>query len=420
MISYISRSKPFALSGLSQAVSSFTNFAIVVYLARQMGKIEFGIYSLGFALILLIVSIISIFISIQFVVNFPDKPSEICADYALSHVLAVIINGLVFIIISYIISSLRYLPIEDVYSILLIILPISISVCLYGLRDILMRIAYSYQSEYIALISAIAVGVGVILSYFFISLFNLNLSAENALYAYSIGQLFGSLMSIKLLNFPWKNIKWRSIKQVYIDSWKHGKWSIFTNIVYNIRTQSHNFLIIPLIGPSALAEVNAARVLVAPAVMAIPPITQILLPRLAEYRVNNSKKFYKIIFTYIFSFICVAITYSAFVMLFYPAIVRFSLGPHYSGIGKLVFAWCVVVIFMATRSCLSIGLQALRSFRDLFYANAFTAFIVLISSYYLIKSLGAIGSVVSFAIAEAFLVVILSKAIVKPKLLMKL
>ena len=80
---------------------------------------------------------------------------------------------------------------------------------------------------------------------------------------------------------------------VFKELWKGGKWGSFTNIVYTIRSQAHTIIATILIGPVGVGNLNAARLFITPAVMVIPVISQLAMPRLSVLRETNKSNLMK-------------------------------------------------------------------------------------------------------------------------------
>lgn len=401
--------KALALSSANQILNSLTNFVIVLYLVRVMDKSEFGLYSLGFALMLMIAGLISSLITVQFVVNLPDLPKAQHMDYAMHNAIAVFLLGMILIILGILVDSIQMVLIIGEADVQQIILPCAVATVFYSQRDFLIRVAYSERRESIVLLSALAVSAGM--AAFFIVEWYLKqpLSAPHALYGLAVGQMTGCVAGLLFLRFSYRKLNIANIRQVFKDSWQGGRWNILTNVAYNLRTQAHNFIIAPLLGMVALAEVNAARVLVTPAVMAIPPLTQILMPRLGEKRKQGitAIKHYALLSIGVLTAFSLLYTLLLFVLL--PWALPLALGEAYQHIGHLVLAWCLVSVALALRNGLTMVLQVIRAFRDLFFANVIAAAVAILLVIVLSMMLDSLGAIIALAIAEIVLCFSLAK-----------
>lgn len=406
-------SKALSVSVLNQVVSSGTNFAIVIYLVRIMDKSDFGLYSLGFALMLLLSGFITSSIADQFVVNLPDQSKEKRAAYALHHSFAVFFLGLLLILFGAVAGSTPWiLSIEDV-NMREIFFPAVVAAGLYAQRDLLMRVAYAERRESVVLLSTLAVTAGIATTFMFYWLTNQQIIASDALIALSIGQGAGWLSGMLQLQLPFRELNLKNIYHAFRDSWVGGRWSVLTNVVYNIRSQAHNFVIGPILGLPALAEVNAARILVTPAIMAIPPLTQVLISRLADKRAQGMVVLLHFALLAIGALAISALVYAAFLMVLMPWILPLVLGESYQHVGSQVLAWCVVAIILAARNGQTMVLQVIRAFRQLLFANLISAVIAVILSIVFANLLGGLGVVIAIAISEFLLCTILLKLLLR-------
>lgn len=405
--------KALSVSALNQVVSSGTNFAIVLYLVRVMEKPDFGLYSLGFALILLLAGLISSSIAVQFVVNLPDQPREQRGEYAMHHSTAVFVLGTALVIVGLLIvapSAPLHIGGVDLQK---IVLPLVIAAAFYSQRDMLMRVAYAERREIVVLASTLAVTGGVAGVFIYQSLVHQPISAVGGLFAIVVGQLSGCVAALLLLRLPYKKLNFIGLRHAFTDSWSGGRWNILTNIVYNLRAQAHNFVVAPLLGMAALAEINAARVLVTPAVMAIPPLTQILMPRLADKRNQGVGAITRYAVLAIGGLAAVSLLYSLLLLTALPWVLPLTLGGSYQNVGGLVIAWCLVTVVLALRNGLTIVLQVIRAFRDLLIANVAAAVMAIGCSIALATSFGSLGAIIALAVAEIGLCVFLVKLLRK-------
>jgi|GEM_PF-864456 len=397
-----------AISGASQAISSLSNFCITLYLMRVMEKEQFGLYGLGFGIVLMLAGIITASISVQFVVNLPDQPHGQRACYAMHHAAAIALVGAVLTGIAAMLSvvlSNWHLPGGTIAKQL--VLPVASAAAIYGLRDLLMRFAFSERDEMLVLRSNVAVGLVVLCTLFAAVQIGIELNAGIALCLYSAGQLAGCLVGLSRQGMPWREFRLRQMQHAFSHSWQGGRWSVLTSLIYSMRTQVHNFVVPPLLGIAALAEINAARLLVTPAVMAIPPFTQVLMPRLAEQRSRGVSTLVRTARMAIIGLSVVALLYSTMLMLSLSWLLPLVLGEPYRHVGGLVLAWCVVTVFLALRNGLSITLQVLRAFRGLMFANLVAAILAVVVAIFLVEPLGANGVVSALGLAELLLCLVL-------------
>lgn len=375
----------------------------------MMSKEQFGLYSVGFATVLLLSGLISASIGMQFTVNLPDQENHCRAQYAVHHAAAValVCFGMIGIAVAF-----SFLPREiggfDAYLVSELAVPVTVAVTFYSLRDLLIRLAYSERRETAVLKSNMVVGFFNLGALFSISrLLSAAPSAEIALYVYAVGQMVGCLSGVSLGALPWHGICWTQVSGAFAESWKGGRWAVISSLAYNVRTQAHSFLIPPLLGVRVLAEINAARILVTPAVMAIPPFSDVLMPRLAERRQQGLLKLARASSIAIGGLSAVTLLYSSALMLSLNWLLPLIFGETYRNIDQLVFGWCAVTVFLALRNGLSLALQVVRAFRGLMLANVFAALWTLILFRPFVEHFGVLGAIYAIAAVEMLLCVVL-------------
>ncbi|MEJ5366521.1 MAG: hypothetical protein WHS86_15610 [Desulfosoma sp.] len=395
--------KALSISVVSQALSSATNFAITMFLVRCMDKAGFGLYSLGFSMILVLAGVITAPIGSPFVVNVPDKPLESRRIYAVQHVYLVMLLGIAAILLGAVIYYVS-IPFQLGRSnVTPLALPLAFAVAGYSVRDILIRVAYTERREGVVFVTTVTVTVAVILLYTIVFLSCRTISPMIALLAYAGGQLAGCTAGWFLLKLPLSGLCFRDLKDVFRDLWPLGRWNFSTSIVYSIRMQGHNFVVGPLLGAVALGEINAARVLITPALLAIPPLTQVLLPRLAAKRVQGIALLSRAALFATGGLMGIVVVYITFLHIFSPGLLLRVLGPRYEGVGPYVSAWSAVALLLAMRNGLTLALEALRYFGGIFVANALAAVVALAGAFFLVKLFGAGGAIWALVTAEGVL-----------------
>ena len=401
-----------ALSGASQMLNSLTNFAIVLYLVRVLSKDDFGLYSLGFAAYLVIAAIIAAVFAVQYVVNNPDQPEQDRSAYAMHHVVAVaMVATLVILVAAFLkiaISTLATEPGSGLFHELLeLALPVSVAVAGFATRDMLLRVAFVGRKEWVVFGSAVSAAAILGLAFFLANILSVPPSAPLALVFVALGQFAGALLVLAMLGLPWRRLSLPGMRHTFADAWRGGRWHAMTSIVYSIRTQAHQFVILPIVGLTALAEINAARILVTPAVMVIPPLYQVVMPRLADMRGSDPNHMQRATLLTVGGLVSVAFVYSAILLFALGWVLPLSLGHDYAHLGPVVTAWCVFTMFLAARNGLTMGLEVSKAFRALLTVNSVAALVAVALAAGLAILWGGLGAVWGLALAELTLCVLL-------------
>jgi len=394
------------LSGGSQIVSSLTNFGIALYLVRILDKPQFGLYGLGFASVMIIAVMLSALFSVQFVVNVSDQEIENRSSYALHHIAAVAISGLAMMIaVMLAVNSVQknIIPVIEAFA-----LPITVAAATFALRDILMRVAFVNRREIIVFINAATVAFSIATVYLLLGYKNIELTALKALYIYAIGQFAGIIQGLIMLKLPWKTLGKKGLIEAFSHSWKGGRWHVMTSMVHGIRIHIHNFIIPPILGLAVLAEINAARILLSPVVLAIPPIYQLIMPRLAERRTQGLFEITRMIVIVISGLTVFATFYCAGLFLTRDTLLPLLLGKSYSNLNYIIIAWSVYSIVLVLRNGLTMAMEVLKFFRGIFSANVVAASVAIVLAVWLSIGHGGTGIVWALVIAEFTLCLILT------------
>ncbi|WP_158713794.1 lipopolysaccharide biosynthesis protein [Metapseudomonas resinovorans] len=398
-------SKSLSISLANQIISSASNFGILLYLLRELEKLEFGTYSLGFATILLISGCTVSLFSVPLAINLPRLPVDQRKAYTLNQlVISGAIGGLIVLIglaASWTLEA--YLPATEIY------LAVALSSAFYGLRDLLSRLAFSERKESVVLTSTTISSVTIFLGFFLTNILNQRLTDETSLLIYAASQFTGLLTTYLLLKLPKiSSITTAGLKDSFIRSWGGGKWNLMTNITYNLRTQAHNFISAPILGFVALAEINAARTFVTPAILLIPPLSQIVTPRLAQLRTTNPSRLLRISTLTTLTLLAICLIYAATLLPLLPWALPIITDGKYPDIDNLIFLWCANTILLSVRNGLSITLEVTENFKEIFKCNLISAVFAIIASTTLSLHLGGEGALIALISTELLLCILLT------------
>lgn len=411
--------KAISVGFLNQVITSGTNFLIVVYLVREMLKSEFGIYSIAFGMILMLSGLISSFLTIQFVVNYADKNTR-NNEYIPNYFNAIAVFGFIVFLVGLIaILVLQGIVLKEESYTTIYIATFSATMA-YSLREFLVRVAYSIKKEVFVLYSSALVAVMIVLGYYVLSqipYFSLN--AIEAILVLTVSYFFGHVLLLVLMKVRLSESTMTGIKLVFLEAWVGGRWNIITNLVYHVRTQIHNVVVPALIGINALADVNAARVLATPAIMAIPPIIQVIMPRLVEKKSKLGKFDRKLIVYTLGGLSGISAAYTIIIYPFLSMLIPMALGEEYNNIEALVVMWCFVAIIMAARNGMTMILQIAKKFKSLMVVNVITAFVSTLAAITLCLLFTKQGAVSALFIAEVALLLMLSRILFKEDIVAK-
>ena len=395
---------PFIYAGSAQVVNSGANFLFSVLLVRVLEKEEFGLYSLGFALLLMIQNIYSAIYSTQFVVNSASKSPTMSfikwGHYAVVHTL----SGLLVILLS---SGLVWtVRSEGVELDWIWLIPIATAGALaFGLRDLGIRYVFIMGRPKLVFGSALVSGCVLLVAPIVIHANGGQniLSPYSALLFYGAAQFFGFLFLMAFFPNRVFIFKKRLFNVVLREIWLGGRWHMLTSLLYTFRTQLHVYIVPIMLDLRSLADINAARLLVSPALLLIPPIYQVMQPRLVWARDNAPDTVLSRLKLILFITLIGVLIYFIVLGILYKDIVSYVYADKYDGLSGLVFFWMLVVMFMIFRNALTIFYETNKWFKELLFVNVVVVIPVLLVVVFLAWWLGSVGAVVGLVVSEMFL-----------------
>jgi O-antigen/teichoic acid export membrane protein len=403
--------KVLSVSVLNQVVSSGMNFALGIYLVRVFSPSDFGLYGIGFAIILFYSGIGNALFLTQMVVHTPDKAQEDKLAYAARILVALMIGCLVTatIIALFLIVGGAWLQwLAQYFGLGISIAAASVA---YLLKDFFVRHAYIVQKEIRALIVNVTIAVSLLLLLFGQHHILNSISPEIALWIYASSNIFGVLVGFALSQLPISSVQMNSVLEDMREAWAGGKWALGGVSLIWAQSQVYVYVTAIFVGPAGVGVANAARLLVTPATFLIPAITQVVMPRLADMRITNQSKMLQIGQMLSVGLTVFALFYSAALLGLVDVVVPIVLGHKYESITLLVAAWCLVVVLQFSRIGTSITLQIMKDFRLLTLKNIVSTLVAITAAVVLMSIVGVYGAVLGVALGELILSILLYQVI---------
>lgn len=411
--------KALSISAINQVVSSGTNFALGIYLVRVLTPTEFGLYGIGFAITLLYSGVGNALFLIQMVVHVPDKAQEDRLPYAARMLVALVI----FCTLTSIVAGLLLL-LGSAWSQLLhqyIGLAFSIVAASVAciLKDFFVRHAYTARRETwvlrVNVAVAAALAILLLVQFRFASSFN----SESALWIYAVSNMVGVVVGFALIRLPIWAVRMHKLIDDLREAWVGGRWALSGTSIIWAQSQAYMYVTAVFVGPVGVANANAARLLITPAIFLIPVLSQVVMPRFASLRATNPQKMLQVSGLFTTGLIMFSVVYSVVLLGSVDVIAPVLLGVKYGQIAPLVAAWCLVLIIQFSRSGTSIVLQVMKEFRTLTLLNAVSVVVAIVAAVALMQIVGVSGAILGSALGELLLSVLLYKAVMKCKLLAK-
>lgn len=236
---------------------------------------------------------------------------------------------------------------------------------------------------------------------------------EAAVGAYGLaGALVG--LTILLARTQWA-AGWKVRREVWHDAGLHGGWVALGVLV--IFAQSHGFLYLlaAFAGAAAVAEVNAARLLMAPLGLAIGGVGRVLVPHYTRLVTREGLGAARRLARKVAGALAVLIICYCAVM---AAVLMSPLKTHlpegYRDIALLVMLWGLIFIGQAARTNVAALLQSVQRYRVLTIMNAWTAAASLGSVIAVAGKAGPAGCLAAIAVCEVLLWLLLAWALRRP------
>ncbi|SNR36997.1 lipopolysaccharide biosynthesis protein [Lutibacter flavus] len=397
----------FGISGLNQSISSATNFLIGLYLVKEFSPTDFGIYGIGFAIILFIGGTGNALLLTQMVVIYPSKKEE----ERDSLVINTLYLTFAFCMLSCLIALLLLLGNTTFNNFMSVsnelVLMVVFASAMYLLKEFFVRTAYNNRKENIAVYIHSSIFITVVMLFALEKLLIGELSNTITFLIYGIAHLIGIIFGFSLLKLKVETLSFTYLTQVFKELWKGGKWGSITNVVYTLRSQAHTIIATILIGPVGVGNLNAARLFITPAVMVIPVISQLAIPRLATLREVNKKSLINKGGLLTKIYLVFGVTYSIVLLLSYNTIISGFLNDSYQDLYVLTMYWCLYAVMLAFRNGKDIIAQVLQKFKQLTIVNIISSLITLLGCYVFAKYFGLKGNIIGLIFGEVVLIIML-------------
>ena len=386
-----------------QALLSTINFSIGLFFIHFAEKEAYGLYSLAYGAITLVISFAGALIGTPMTVSYADRPEERRERYCASMLVGqywvfLPVVGLALAVIG-VLCQLGLLQ-RNMTSFAAVIAVASLGGMLWEFsrryyylqlqpRKVL-RLDICYASLMaVGLIAAASRNLSDMHWWVFV-LYGLA-TLGTGLYA-----LVGSGLTTRLNAVE----VWEALKE----AWRLGRWALGGVMVTWLQSQSFAYFLALFADLGRVADANAARLLLAPLMLLNTGLNNVFLPQLARMRSDNHyAATEKLAHQFMWGLTGIFVVYSILVLLVEEKLIRVVLGESYQGIEPLIVAWAVVNLLTALRSTSSILLQAFKEFRVITLANTGSALVVVGITWPLIYYYGTLGSIAALGVGEVIL-----------------
>ena len=183
----------------------------------------------------------------------------------------------------------------------------------------------------------------------------------------------------------------------------HGRWAVAGVIVGWLSNYSYIYLSGIWLGLSAIADLNAARLLLMPIPLAVAAWVRVARPEAARLMAAHDwKGLRKLTWFSLAGIEAVVLMYVGFMLLTLPWLERHVIGNKYDGLDPLIMLWGA---YFAVNSARTIGTSWLMSggeFRSMFFLGTVTLLLVIGITTATLPYLAAAGAIVALIAVEIF------------------
>lgn len=166
----------------------------------------------------------------------------------------------------------------------------------------------------------------------------------------------------------------REVRQVFLQQKHEIRWSLLGVITTDIQNRGYIFVAAAMFGAATVAQLQAGRIFFGPLNLLTSAWARVARPQFAKLAGDSdSGGFAKVLNQALIVFVVFNVLFLAVLWLVWPLLSELVFGGKYDEIGAFVAAWGVANIAFQMRSCMSVGVQALRRFRELTLATIYGA-----------------------------------------------
>ena len=388
-----------ALFGIiDQGIISLSNLGIGFLLIKLTSKESYGLYGIGFAAILLFVGIANALVTTQMTIFAPEKLDKLkyCSTMLAGQYIIFFPLWCVFVTLS---LSAYYVELIS-NEILTYTLTVSITVMTAIFHEFMRRFFYIALTPFRVLqidIVNVSIIMGCLSAAWY---YQLNISHTTAIIIYGISAFTAGSVGLIISKLIPK-ITLIEISASIKEAWHHGLWSLGGVIVTWLQSQSYVALLSIMATTASIAEVNAAKLFLAPVGVISTSLGQVFTPRLAILRSSGEHtaitrltlKILLLILTVIGIVVLITFLLKDYLLeRFFP--------KDYADIGPLILWWAGVFVTQALCTNASILLQIYKRFKAMTFCNFYTALLTLFLTWLLIKSNGINGSLQAMVLGQ--------------------
>jgi O-antigen/teichoic acid export membrane protein len=378
------------LSLADQAVASITNFVTGVIIARASSKEQFGLYMLGFSLIMLLSDLQTSLIATPYMVFAPRLKGRAHALYAGS----TLIHQAVFSVLAMLALACGALATRfgvGPRGLGPVLWALSAVVCLILLREFVRRMCFAGFKLGTVFLFDLIIGVGQIAGLLLLGRFGL-VSASRAYW------LVGSTCGVAVVLWLWFD---RRFYQLRLDeavadlkkNWLFGKWVFASGLLWTVATNLYPWLLASFHGAAAAGVFAACMGVVSASNPALLGIQNLLGPKIAHVFAIKGERALRQLVLKISAVLAVPVSLLALALILWgDRFIALLYGRRYAGNGPVVAILALNLLITAVGFSYSRALFAIERANLDFLLNLATLFIMFTLGMWLVRTYGPLGA----------------------------
>lgn len=160
------------------------------------------------------------------------------------------------------------------------------------------------------------------------------------------------------------------VRRIFREQRHEIRWSLLGVITTEVQNRGYIYIAAAVFGPIAVAHLQAGRILFGPLNLLTSAWARVARPQLAALLArSDAVEFGRVLTRALQAFSAFNIVFLAALWLAWPMLSTLVFRDKYTDLGMMVAAWGIANVLFQSRSCLGIGIQAMRRFRELTLAT---------------------------------------------------
>ena len=385
------------LSLADQAVASITNFATGVIIARATSKDEFGLYMLGFTLILLVTDLQTSLIATPYMVYAPRLQGNDHANYTGSTLIHQVLFSLLTTLVLICAACAAAFGVGP-KGLGPVLWALSGVATLIMFREFVRRMCFAGLKLKTALLFDAFIGIGQICGLLVLAHFKA-LSASRAYW------LIGATCGVAELCWLWRNrhLYRLSVHEAVTDlkrNWIFGKWVFASGLLWTASTNLYPWLLAFFHGTAAAGVFAACLGVISASNPALLGIQNFLGPKIAHVYATRGRAGLRRFILRTSASLAVPVSLLALVLILWgDRFVGLLYGSRYTGNGQVVAILAVNLLLSAVVFSFSRALFAIER-ADLDFVLNFAAIAIMLTlGLWLVKTHGPLGAAIGLLVA---------------------